>query len=147
MLFLNALDIRTINYVITMVDTGAQNIITNEFVVSLTTQTANNDPNYKYYWGFSDVVVIYRKCETCVSKEVKELMSKVAEMIYIVGGILCFLVVVLFSMIYVEEMIRKSKTRLKMGLVDNQRSYTGDNLPERAIKRMLQVITRTKISM
>lgn len=101
-LFLNALDIRTVNYIITMVDTGVHNIVVNDFVVSFSTQTANNDPNYKYYWGFSDVVIIQRKCETCVKEEVKKLISKVTQMGYIVGGILCFLVFVLFSMIYVE---------------------------------------------
>lgn len=34
-----------------------------------------------------------------------------------------------------------------MGLVDNKRSFTGANLPERAIKRMFEAITKTKISM
>lgn len=101
-LFLNALDIRTVNYIITMVDTGVHNIVANDFVVSFSTQTDNNDPNYKYYWGFSDVVIIQRKCETCVTEEVKKLISKVTQMGYIVGGILCFLIFVLFSMIYVE---------------------------------------------
>jgi hypothetical protein len=68
-------------------------------------------------------------------------------MAYIVGGILCFLVLVLFSMIYIEELVRKGKIQVKMGLVDNKRSYTGNNLPERAIARMFQAITRTKTSM
>ena len=51
-----------------MVDTGVHNIISNDFVVSLSTQTENNDPKYKYYWGFSDIVIIHRRCETCVSE-------------------------------------------------------------------------------
>ena len=96
-----ALDYSTVNNIITSVDTGAKNVIANDFIVNLRTQTNNTNPNYKYYWGFSDVVIIQRRCETCVSEEVMKLMSQVAQMAYIVGGILCFLVLLLFSMIYV----------------------------------------------
>jgi hypothetical protein len=62
MLLLYALDVRTVNYIITSVDTGSKNIITNDFVVSLKTLTSNNDPLYKNYWGFFDVVIVYRQC-------------------------------------------------------------------------------------
>ena len=50
-------------------------------------------------------------------------------------------------MIYVEELMRKAKTKVKMGLVENKRSFIGDNLPERAIKRLFIAIERTKIGM
>ena len=76
-----------------------------------------------------------------------KLISQVAEMAYIVGGILCFLVLLLFIMIYVEELMRKAKTKVKVGLVENKRSFIGDNLPERAIKRLFIAIERTKIGM
>lgn len=62
---------------ITSVDTGTKDVIANDFKINLRTETNNTISDYKYYWGFSDVVVIQRRCETCVSKEVILLMSQV----------------------------------------------------------------------
>ena len=47
-------------------------------------------------------------------------------------------------MIYVEELLRKAKKNAKLGLLNNKRLGTGDNLPERAIKRLFDAIERTK---
>lgn len=132
-LLLYALDYSTVNNMITSVDTGTKDVIANDFKINLGTETNNTISDYKYYWGFSDVVVIQRRCETCVSKEVILLMSQVGEMCFIVGGVLCFLVMVLFSMTYIEEVMRKAKKKVKMGLVEDKKSYKGDNLPQRAI--------------
>ena len=68
-------------------------------------------------------------------------------MFSIVGGILCFLVFFLLSIIYAEEIIRKGKTKVKMGLVSNKKSYTGDNLPNKAIERMFKSIEKTNKDM
>jgi hypothetical protein len=75
------------------------------------------------------------------------LIAQLSEICYIVGAIVFILVLILFSIIYVEERIRKSTTKVKMGLVEGQRSFSGDNLPERAIERMLRTIERAKAEM
>lgn len=36
-------------------------------------------------------------------------------------------------MTYIEEVMRKAKKKVKMGLVEDKKSYKGDNLPQRAI--------------
>lgn len=88
---LYALDYSTVNNMITSVDTETKDVIANDFKINLRTETNNTISDYKYYWGFSDVVVIQRRCETCVSKEVILLISQVGECALLLEGFFAFL--------------------------------------------------------
>ena len=59
---LYALEASTATNIITSVDTGVQEVTAHDFVVSLKAQTSNTDPNYQFFWGFTDVVIIQRRC-------------------------------------------------------------------------------------
>ena len=63
---------------------------------------------------------------------------------YISGAVLGFLFLVLTLLVYVEGVIRKNKVKIKMGLDEEKKSFSGDNLPERAIKRLFIAIEKNK---
>ncbi len=63
-----ALDASNANNLIIPIDTGLKEVVEQQFTISFRVKTQNNKEEYKHFWGFSDVIVIQRRCETCVSE-------------------------------------------------------------------------------
>jgi hypothetical protein len=68
-----------------------------------------------YTWGFHDMVILQRACETCVSQSVQNLMASTGGAILITLLISCLLIVLLFLAIKFEEWRRKVKFQAKLG--------------------------------
>ena len=86
-------------------------------------------------WGFNDVVVVERDCQTCVNDEVIELMNTIGIIILIVGAISLVLIVLLILFIKIEEWKKKQEFMEKLG------SSSG-NLPDKAINRVLESLRK-----
>jgi len=111
--------------VIAPVDTGVINMISNNIQIVMYTQSSSSG----YNWGFNDFVVIQRQCETCVTQAVKDLLSTLGNLTYIVLGIVVGLILLLFFMIKAEDLHRKWAFQNKLG--------SSDSLPLKAINRVI----------
>lgn len=86
-----------------------------------------------YTWGFHDLIILQRNCETCVSVEVLALLSMIGSAILVTLAIVVFLIIMLIAASKFEEWRQKVAFQKKLG-------SSSSNLPVKAIGRVLEAI-------
>ena len=79
----------TVNSIWLQVDTSIISYIVNKFTIKFYVQSNSTET---YTWGFHDMVILQRSCETCVSQLVQDLIVGTS------GGIIVTLILVIVMM-------------------------------------------------
>lgn len=108
-----------------LIDYIVTNITLKFYVQSTSTQ--------KYVWGFNDMAILMRDCQTCVSQSVKDLISNLGKVIGLNMAVVVFLLVILAGAIAFEEYQRKIAFQKSLG-------STESNLPIKAMNRVIESI-------
>jgi hypothetical protein len=134
-LILNALTPSNVGSVIAPVDIGIFKVISNSIRIKIS--IVSKSPGY--CWGFNDLVVIQRTCETCPTKAVVDLLNELGNLCYVVAAIVLGLLLVLFLMIKLENLMHKWDMEEKLG--------SSNSLPIKAINRMVDALQRSTQAM
>ena len=94
----------TINSVWLTVDTGIISYITSDMTLKFYVQSNSTQ---LYTWGFHDMVVLQRNCETCVSQAVQSMINGLGAAILITLAIVAALMIILFVAGKIEAWRRK----------------------------------------
>ena len=62
-----SLNSNTAGNIIVLVDTGTISVETKSITVRLTATKGLSSGSALYFWGYNDVVVVERDCQTCVT--------------------------------------------------------------------------------
>lgn len=92
-LTLPALSPETASSVLIHIDTGLLDYIVKDYTLKIFIQTNSTQT---YVWGFSDMVIFSRQCQTCVSQAVITGMSNLSLAIGVTLIIVVLLIVILF---------------------------------------------------
>jgi hypothetical protein len=103
-LTLDALNKDSVSSIWVPVDTGLISYIVTNLTLKFYVQTNSTQ---SFTWGFNDMAVLMRDCQTCVSQNVKDLSASTIKAIGFTLLIVVILVIVLFAAIAFEEYKRK----------------------------------------